>query len=201
MLQITDQDFIARFEVDTLRHEIVALGGVAQDGDLIGVGAEELRGLLSRFLTGNGFRVTAASDAAEARALLKSLAFDALVLDVMMPGENGLDLTTSLRQDSKLPYHRAEFKDTTWQLGGPAKKDKLWFFGSFQYQKDADSQPGTDPAVADLLTDRFGEQVVARSVDPMLGGVYAGSAATIGLRSAAPSLAAGLDAGATSVTS
>jgi protoporphyrinogen/coproporphyrinogen III oxidase len=61
-------------------------------------------------------------------------------------------------------------------------------------------QPGADPAVADLLTDRFGEQVVARSVDPMLGGVYAGSAATIGLRSAAPTLAAGLDAGAASVT-
>ena len=32
------------------------------------------------------------------------------------------------------------------QLGGPVMKDKLWFFGSFQYQKDADSQPGTDPA-------------------------------------------------------
>jgi oxygen-dependent protoporphyrinogen oxidase len=61
-------------------------------------------------------------------------------------------------------------------------------------------QPGADPAVAELIADRFGEQVVARSVDPMLGGVYAGSAATIGLRSAAPNLAAGLDAGAGSVT-
>jgi oxygen-dependent protoporphyrinogen oxidase len=61
-------------------------------------------------------------------------------------------------------------------------------------------QPGADPAVADLLADRFGEQVVARSVDPMLGGVYAGSAATIGLRSAAPTLAAALDAGAAHLT-
>src|ERR1700727_2238070 len=61
-------------------------------------------------------------------------------------------------------------------------------------------QPGADPAVADLLADRFGEQVVARSVDQMLGGGDAGSAATIRLRSAGPSLAAGLDAGATSVT-
>ena len=59
---------------------------------------------------------------------------------------------------------------------------------------------GADPAVADLLVDRFGEQVVARSVDPMLSGVYAGSSATIGLRSAAPTVAAGLDAGAASVT-
>ena len=61
-------------------------------------------------------------------------------------------------------------------------------------------QSGADPAVGDLIADRFGEQVVARSVDPMLSGVYAGSAATIGLRAAAPTLAAGLDAGATSLT-
>jgi len=61
-------------------------------------------------------------------------------------------------------------------------------------------QPGGDPAVADLVADRFGEQVVARSVDPMLGGVYAGSAATIGLRSAAPTLAAVLDGGAAHLT-
>ena len=61
-------------------------------------------------------------------------------------------------------------------------------------------QPGADPAVADLVGDRFGEQVVARSVDPMLSGVYAGSAATIGLRSAAPTLAAALDGGAAHLT-
>ena len=61
-------------------------------------------------------------------------------------------------------------------------------------------QPGSDPSVADLVGDRFGEQVVARSVDPLLSGVYAGSAATIGLRTAAPSVAAALDRGATSLT-
>jgi oxygen-dependent protoporphyrinogen oxidase len=61
-------------------------------------------------------------------------------------------------------------------------------------------EPGADPAVADLVGDRFGEQVVARSVDPLLSGVYAGSAATIGLRAAAPSVAAALDRGATSLT-
>ncbi|AGL28129.1 protoporphyrinogen oxidase [Mycobacterium tuberculosis CAS/NITR204] len=61
-------------------------------------------------------------------------------------------------------------------------------------------QVGSDPAVADLVADRFGDQVVARSVDPLLSGVYAGSAATIGLRAAAPSVAAALDRGATSVT-
>jgi oxygen-dependent protoporphyrinogen oxidase len=59
---------------------------------------------------------------------------------------------------------------------------------------------GDDPATAELVGDRFGEQVVARSVDPLLGGVYAGSAATIGLRSAAPGLATALDGGAANLT-
>jgi protoporphyrinogen/coproporphyrinogen III oxidase len=57
-----------------------------------------------------------------------------------------------------------------------------------------------DPSVAKLVGDRFGEQVVTRSVDPLLAGVYAGSAATIGLRSAAPTLAAALDRGARNLT-
>ncbi len=61
-------------------------------------------------------------------------------------------------------------------------------------------EPGSDPAVAELVGDRFGEQVVARSVDPLLSGVYAGSAETIGLRAAAPTVAAALDRGAASLT-
>jgi len=61
-------------------------------------------------------------------------------------------------------------------------------------------QPGTDPTVAAVVGERFGEQVVTRSVDPMLSGVYAGSAATIGIRSAVPTVAAALDAGADSLT-
>lgn len=60
--------------------------------------------------------------------------------------------------------------------------------------------PGADPAVADLVGERFGEQVVIRSVDPLLSGVYAGSAATIGIRAAAPTVAAALDRGARSLT-
>jgi two-component system phosphate regulon response regulator OmpR len=57
-----------------------------------------LRALLQRFLAEQGFRVTAAADAAAARAALASLAFDLIVLDVMMPGESGLTLTESLRR-------------------------------------------------------------------------------------------------------
>lgn len=62
-----------------------------------------LRALLQRYLLENGFRVTTASDAAEARGHLANLDFDLIVLDVMMPGENGLDLTQSLRQTSNVP--------------------------------------------------------------------------------------------------
>ena len=58
-----------------------------------------LRSLLQRYLTEQGFRVTAAADAAEARAALKVVAFDLLVMDVMMPGESGLQLVDSLRRD------------------------------------------------------------------------------------------------------
>jgi two-component system phosphate regulon response regulator OmpR len=62
-----------------------------------------LRDLLTRFLTENGYRVTAAASAAEARAKTESFVFDALVLDVMMPGETGFDYARSLRQSSQIP--------------------------------------------------------------------------------------------------
>lgn len=60
-----------------------------------------LRALLQRFLTEQGFRVTVAEDAAAARRALASFAFDLIVLDVMMPGESGLDLTESLRREGR----------------------------------------------------------------------------------------------------
>ena len=62
-----------------------------------------IRTLLSRFLQSNGYRVTTAAHAAEAREHLRGLAFDLLVLDVMMPGENGFDLAKSLRVTSAVP--------------------------------------------------------------------------------------------------
>ena len=58
-----------------------------------------LRTLLHRFLSEQGFRITTAADAAAARQALSSMSFDLLVLDVMMPGESGLDLTESLRRE------------------------------------------------------------------------------------------------------
>lgn len=64
---------------------------------------ERLRDLLQRYLTGEGYRVTTARDAAEARTKLASVAFDLIVLDLMMPGETGLDFTRDWRRGSGLP--------------------------------------------------------------------------------------------------
>jgi len=58
-----------------------------------------LRALLNRFLSENGFRVTMAESAAEARDKLRFMDFDLMVLDVMMPGESGLEFTGDLRSD------------------------------------------------------------------------------------------------------
>ena len=62
-----------------------------------------LRNLLARFLAEHGYRVTAAASAAEARAKSEHFVFDALVLDVMMPGENGFDYARQVRQTSSVP--------------------------------------------------------------------------------------------------
>jgi two-component system phosphate regulon response regulator OmpR len=62
-----------------------------------------LRTLLQQFLSRHGFRVTTAADAREALACFDSIAFDLLILDVMMPGESGLDLTKRLRAGSEVP--------------------------------------------------------------------------------------------------
>jgi len=62
-----------------------------------------IRDLLSRFLAGEGYRISTAESAADARAKLTSLSFDLLVLDVMMPGETGFDLAKSIRTSSSVP--------------------------------------------------------------------------------------------------
>lgn len=64
---------------------------------------DRIRDLLKRYLAKQGFRVSNAPDAAEARKLMKTLTFDCLILDVMMPGESGVELTQSLRAHSDIP--------------------------------------------------------------------------------------------------
>ena len=64
---------------------------------------QRIRDLLAHYLFQNGFRVTTAADAATARATMRGLAFDVVILDVMMPGENGLDLARDLKSTSNVP--------------------------------------------------------------------------------------------------
>lgn len=62
-----------------------------------------IRELLARVLHDQGFRVTPACDTAAARAAMRSLAFDLVLLDVMMPGQNGLDFARELKSQSQIP--------------------------------------------------------------------------------------------------
>jgi two-component system phosphate regulon response regulator OmpR len=62
-----------------------------------------LRRLLQRYLTEHGYHVTTAADAKEAKASLKNFAFDLMVLDVMLPGQNGISLTSELSAQIELP--------------------------------------------------------------------------------------------------
>jgi len=62
-----------------------------------------IRTLLKQYLGKNGFRVSTASNAAEARRLMESLAYDLIVLDIMMPGEDGIALTQALREREDVP--------------------------------------------------------------------------------------------------
>lgn len=64
---------------------------------------ERIRMLLQKFLMRHGFLVTAARDSAHARRILAGLDFDLIVMDVMMPGEDGISLCRSLRETHTTP--------------------------------------------------------------------------------------------------
>jgi two-component system, OmpR family, phosphate regulon response regulator OmpR len=72
-----------------------------------------IRDLLSRFLAGEGYRVSTAETAKEARAKLTGLTFDLLILDVMMPGETGFELAQSIRGNSSVPILMLTARDAT----------------------------------------------------------------------------------------
>jgi two-component system, OmpR family, phosphate regulon response regulator OmpR len=82
-----------------------------------------IRDLLSRFLASEGYRVTTAASASDARAKLMGLHFDLLILDVMMPGETGFDLARFIRTSSSVPIvmltarHEAEARIEGLQIG------------------------------------------------------------------------------------
>lgn len=64
---------------------------------------DRIRDLLRQYLSRKGYRITVASNAADARRYMETLAFDLIILDVMMPGEDGFSLTQSLRQTGNVP--------------------------------------------------------------------------------------------------
>lgn len=64
---------------------------------------ERIRGLLQKFLIRNGFYASAARDAEHARRILSGLEFDLIVLDIMMPGEDGISFTKALRETITTP--------------------------------------------------------------------------------------------------
>ena len=64
---------------------------------------QRIRELLQKYLMRNGFMVSIARDAAQAKRLLKGLAFDLIVLDIMMPEQDGLSLTRELRETIDTP--------------------------------------------------------------------------------------------------
>jgi two-component system OmpR family response regulator len=63
----------------------------------------DIRDLLARYLAKNGLRVSTAEDSAAARRQLKAAAVDLVVLDIMMPGEDGLSLCRYLRESTDMP--------------------------------------------------------------------------------------------------
>ena len=64
---------------------------------------DRIRRLLAQYLTKNGYMVVTAGDAAQARLILKKYEFDLCVLDIMMPGEDGLSLANYIRKSYDLP--------------------------------------------------------------------------------------------------
>src|ERR1700740_3489952 len=90
---------------------------------LLAIRDRRSRDLLSRFLSAEGYRVTTAMSASDARAKLNGLHFDFLILDVMMPGETGFDLARFIRTSSSVPIvmltarHEAESRIEGLQIG------------------------------------------------------------------------------------
>ena len=98
---------------------MLAMGGLVEGSHILVVEDDDrLRERLARYLSGEGFRVTTASDAADARSKLRSIDPDLMVLDVMMLGETGLDLTQSLRQEQQRRRNRPG-RETAGNLGVP----------------------------------------------------------------------------------
>ena len=87
---------------------------------------ERIRGLLQKYLIRHGFLVSSARDAAHADAILRGLEFDLIVLDVMMPGEDGVSFCKRLRESHDVPVllltAKNEIED---RLAGPSGRERM----------------------------------------------------------------------------
>ncbi|HJU43811.1 MAG TPA: TonB-dependent receptor, partial [Vicinamibacterales bacterium] len=101
---------------------------IVEEFELIGVGAPAEYGNLQ----GAVFNVVTKSGSNNVRGLANWFSqYDAL--------------TANNIPDEPLPYHRDQFNDATLQVGGPLRRDRMWWFGSYQYRRDLFSEPGTPP--------------------------------------------------------
>ena len=81
---------------------------------------QKLRSLLKQFLENNGFRVSDAEDTTQAKKIMESLIFDLLVIDIMMPGQSGLDFLKETRQTNLIPaLMLTAMSDPEDRLDGP----------------------------------------------------------------------------------
>jgi len=121
-----------------------------------------IRDLLSRFLANEGYRVTTAMSASDARAKLQGLNFDLLILDVMMPGETGFDLARFIRTTSTVPIvmltarHEAESRIEGLQIGADDYVAKPFEPRELLLRIGNILKRATPPPVAKLETIRFG---------------------------------------------
>jgi outer membrane receptor protein involved in Fe transport len=125
---------LAEPNVDAIEEvEVLSLGAPAEYGNLSGAvynivtrqGTNEFHGDLNYFHQSDGLSSDNTTD---------------------LKNPDGTFYDTCPSGEGRCPFQRNEYKDFTAQLGGPIIKDKLWFFGSFQYQRDAFAEAGTDTA-------------------------------------------------------
>ena len=87
---------------------------------------ERIRNLLSEYLIKEGFIVSTASGAEEARKKTQLIKFDLIILDIMMPGDDGLTLTKEIRNNSDIPIILLTAKSGTCLLyTSPSPRDGL----------------------------------------------------------------------------
>ncbi|MFN0264441.1 response regulator [Tepidamorphus sp. 3E244] len=101
-MSVTGAERDARTASDSTRRDTAAIADEAPHL-LVVDDDRRIRTLLSRYLSENGYRITTADNSAAARERLRGLAFDLIILDVMMPGESGMDLARSLRETNEVP--------------------------------------------------------------------------------------------------